>query len=648
MDSYGNHAFGILQEDGQNSFDAYPPGAHPRDMKIVIKYDADARVFRHRDFDTPGMPHCHECDWGIRPDGMECTNTGCPWGCFHNMGYSGKGGMALGSRGMGKALQLLSGTRTVVSTTLADGRYRASVWERISGDWQWRDAPESAERLSSPGTEVSTFEIIELVHQQLVDAPSVVSELQERWFRLLAHGATIEYLLVKGGKQQRFIVSEPSTPELDGSQGEERAMRVDAKVVIIYQGQRLGELRNLHLFLAKGPFPEGHPGWGVAIVKNGKQTISRFTEFPDEIPEGIRKRLFGFCDAVCTAEEPFLKEAETAQHTGYQWSHPTYKAVRRALRDIVRQFVQPFLRAGGERVTEEEQEEAKEILLVFNKALADVPEFGLFGKETTTERRKVTTTPKNYIYLSRLDLENKSYKRGEHAPVAAVVKNPTDRETLVRAVFEHFDPTPVVVEFVENAVVVPPGTPENPGTGRIPWNVAFDPSQAPGLHWVQVSLQDTKFEPLLDDEGQPIRGRRHVYCELEPRRIERQRSGAGDPTDGTGTGGGEGTLGLAAIQWYKKHDLRDTHEAYVDWSQAIAFVNARGRRLTFAREGSKTKRSYWPTVGEVIAERLLEHKASIDAGEKESWSAEEVKNKVVELEALKAKLIRRMVEILGG
>ncbi len=96
MDSYGNHAFGILQEDGQNSFDAYPPGIQPRDMKVVIKYDAGERIFRHRDFDTPGMPHCPECDWGIRTDSMECTNLECPWGCFHNMGYSGKGGMALG------------------------------------------------------------------------------------------------------------------------------------------------------------------------------------------------------------------------------------------------------------------------------------------------------------------------------------------------------------------------------------------------------------------------------------------------------------------------------------------------------------------------------------------------------------------------
>lgn len=647
VDSYNNHAFGILQEDCQNSFDAYAPGTHPRDMKIVIKYDADQRLLRHQDFNTTGMTHCRDCDWGIRAGGVECTNTECAWGCFHNMGYSSKGGTALGSRGMGKALQLLSGSQTVVMTTLPDGRFQASLWDRTSGDWQWRFDEENAKRLSSPGTEIVTNNIVEPVHQQLLDKDAVIAELQERWFRLLSQSAVIEYVLVKDGQQHRYIVREPVLPELDVSQGEDKAQRVDPKVVITYQAERLGELRNLHLFLAKKPFGEEDFRWGIAIVKNGKQTITRFTEFPDEIPESIRKRLYGFCDAICTDAEPFLKEAETAQHTGYQWSHPTWKAVRRELREIVRQFVQPFLRAGGEKVTAAEQEEAKEILAVFNRALADVPEFGFFGKELITVKRKVTTAPKNFIYLSRIDFENRSYNRGERAPVEAVVKNPTDREVMVRAIFEHFDPTPVVVELSEEAVVVPPGTPNDPGTASIPWALTFDPSQAPGIHWIQASLKDVKSEPLLDDESHPIRGRRHIYCEFEPKKIERTRSGGGSPTEGTGTGGGEGSFGLAGIQFFKKPDMNDSLEAYVDMSQAIAFVNIRGRRLEFAREGAKTKRIYWPVVGEVMAEKLLELKAAMDAGEKEQWSAEELKNKIVELQATKSKLVRRMVELLG-
>ena len=145
-----------------------------------------------------------------------------------------------------------------------------------------------------------------------------------------------------------------------------------------------------------------------------------------------------------------------------------------------------------------------------------------------------------------------------------------------------------------------------------------------------------KFEPLLDDEAHPIKGRRHIYCEFEPPKIERRRSGGGAQTDGTGTGGGEGSFGLAGIQWFKKPEMKDTLEAYVDMSQAIAFVNIRGRRLEFAREGARSKRIYWPVAGEVIAEKLLELKAAMDAGEKEQWNAEEVKNKIVELESRRA------------
>ncbi len=648
VDSYDNHAFGILQEDGQNSFDAYPPATHPKDMKVVIRYDADERQLQHRDFRTTGMPHCRECKWGIRDNKVECTNTECSWGCYHNMGYTGKGGTALGSRGMGKALQLLAGTRTIVKTTLPDGRFQASLWERASGDWQWRFAPEFAKRLTSPGMEVITYITSDPVHEQLLDHREVIAELQERWFRLLSQGAKIIYLLVKDGRQKRFVVREPSFPPLDTSQGEDKARRVDPKIVVTYQGKRLGELRNLHLFLAKKPFPERDRTWGIAIVKNGKQTITRFISFPEEIPEGVRKRLFGYCDAMCTAEEPFLKDAETAQHTGYQWSHTTYRSVRRALREIVRQFVQPFLRAGGKRVTAKEQAEAKEILAIFNKALADVPDFSFFGKEMIAQKRRIVITLKDYVYLSRLEFENRSYRRGDRVSVEAVIKNPTERELLVRTVFEHFDPTPVVVEFAEDAIILPPGTPETPGTRSVSWQLTLEPTQAPGIHWIQVSLQDATFEPLVDNEEHPIRGRRSIYCELQPKKILRTRSGAGDPTEGTGTGGGEGAFGLAAIQWFKKPDMRDALEAYVDMSQAIAFVNARGRRLEFARKGSKSKRVCWPVVGEVIAEKILELKAALDAGEKEQWSAEEVKDKIVELETMKAKLVRRMVELLGG
>nr|WP_276976860.1 hypothetical protein [Ferrimicrobium acidiphilum] len=650
VDSYGNHAFGILQEDCQNSFDAYSSGADPREMKVIIHYDAQTRRLSHRDFGTLGMAHCRHCAWGILPNGQECTNTDCPWGCFHNMGYSGKGGANLGSRGMGKSLHLLAGTRTFVRTTLPDGKSQASVWEREAGgkDWRWRLAAEPAKPLSCPGTEFVTEGIIGPVNDQLLEVSEVVAELQDRWFRLLSQGATIEYIVSKGGPPERHLVREPAPPPLDESQGVEKATRVDPEVVVTYQGTRLGALRNLHVFMAKEPFPEGSRRAGIAIVKNGKQTLQRFVDFPEDIPDSIRARIFGYCDAECTAAEPFLREAENAQHTGYQWSHPTYKAVRRVLRDVAKQFSAPFLRAGGERVTEAEQTEARDILDLFNKALGDVPEFGFFGKESTfPSRHKILTSTKNYIYLSRLDFENKSYKRGEKATVSAVLKNPTPKTVSVTTVFQHFDPTPIVVQLTPDSAIVPSGTPESPGTATTSFQVFFDPSQAPGIHWVQVALQDVTSAALLDDEGQPIIARRHIYCEFEPRKLTRTRSGTGQATSGQGTGGGEGSLGLSGLQYFKKPEMRDSMEVYIDQTQAVVFINLKGRRFEFAREGAKSKRIYWPVAGELISEELLKLKAQLDAGEREQWTAEEVKNEVLELEAGKAKLVRRMVELAG-
>lgn len=647
VDSYNNHAFGILQENCQNSFDAFPSDTQHKDMKIIIKYDADKRILTHQDFNTSGMTHCNECNWGIKSDESVCLNPKCSWGTFHNMGFSGKGNLELGSRGMGKSLQLLAGSKTIVITTLSDGESQASIWDKESGDWRWRLAPEEVKELSSPGTEIITTEIIQPVHEQLIDSNSVVKQIQQQWFRLLSQGVTIEYILTKGGEKQRHIVPKLHFPEIDSSQEDEKAKRFDPKVIITYKGEKVGELHNLTLYLTKKEFSEEDPLQGIAIIKNGKQTITWYNDFPSEIPESIRRRIFGFCDAFCSNEEPFLKVAETSQHTGYQWSHPIWKATRTQLREIVKQFVQPFLRTGGERVTEAEQEEGKEILTVFNQALKFVPEFSLFGKELTTTSKSIETTTRDYIYLSRIDFDNRTYKRGEKVQIDAVIKNPTNHESIVITNFQHFDPTPVVVEFSEESAVVPPGTPDEPGTKNVEWELLLDPSQAPGLHWIQVYLKNYESAPLVDKEGNPIKGRRHIYCELEPKKIERHRSGTGEPREGTGKGGGDGEYGLADILIIKRKELSDSLEAYIDPAQGIAFFNLYGRRVDFARRNLKSKRSSWPIIGEVIAEKLLELKASSDAGEKEQWNSEELKNKVLELEQNKAKLVRKMAEILG-
>src|SRR5207247_9081599 len=182
------HATGLLQEMAQNSFDAYAPGTAMKDMRILIRYDADARVLTWRDLGTRGMPHCEECTWGERPDGKPCVSSRCSWGAFHNMGYSVKdGALALGSRGMGKALTLLAGSKTIVRTSLPDGTRMASEWEKKE-DWLWRNAPELIAELSAPGTEIETSGVVDAVHETLIRLAAAVAELRERWLRPLEEG----------------------------------------------------------------------------------------------------------------------------------------------------------------------------------------------------------------------------------------------------------------------------------------------------------------------------------------------------------------------------------------------------------------------------------------------------------------------------
>jgi hypothetical protein len=631
------HAAGLLQEMAQNSFDAYPPGTKMKDTRIVIRYDADARVLMWRDYDTRGMPHCGECTWGERSDGKPCVSSKCSWGAFHNMGYSVKdGAFALGSRGMGKALMLLAGNKTIVRTTLPDGTQMASEWEKKE-DWLWRNAPELKKELTPPGTEIETDGVVDAVHESLIKFDGVVSELQERWFRPLEQGAQITYVLVKGGEKYRREVTAPRWPPLDTSQGEAKPKTILPKVVVKFYGEVLGELRDVHLFMAKQPFDPEDPTWGIAIVKNDKQTITRFRDFPPEIPDEIRRRIFGWCNAVCTEEKPFLRAAENSTHNNYIVSDTVYvyKAVKKELRTISRRLAEPFLGAGGEKVTEKEADEGKELLVMLNEALAAVPEFNLFGPgldpppPPPVERR-------DYIYLSRVVFEKRSYTRGEHVAVKAVIKNPTPNEVFVRANFEHYDPTPVVVGNHDDGTIIMPGTADDPATKEVGWDLAIDPTLAPGIHWIQVSLADVKEQPLRTKEGDEIKARHWLYVEVEPPTIARDRK--------MGEGGAKG---FNNYQWFKKRELAETFEAYIDMSQMAAFVNRCGKRLEYAIQTSKSKRAYAPMIAQLVGEKIVEELLERDLNAKDAWKADEVRKAVLRLEGNRARFVREMIRVVN-
>lgn len=646
VDEYPNHAYGILQEDAQNGFDAYPEKALPKEMKLQFKYDADKRIFSYQDFKTDGMGPCSECEWGIRSDGTPCINKECDWGGYHNIAYSKKPRFSLGSRGMGKSLRIEGGTKTVVNTTLPDGRSMASVWQVIDGDWKWRESPEDTVELSQPGTRITTYGIKEEIHKELIQQKKIVQQLQEKWFRLIDQGAEIQYILIKNSKMKRKIVPKMRYPPVEKSEKEKPTSMKKRRVVIKPYGRRVGELSNLEIYLAKEPFDDEDPRHGIAIVKNGKQTITRYNQFPTDIPENIRRRIFGHVDADCR-KEPFLNDAENSTHTGYKYTHPTWKAVRSQLNKIVKEFSQPFIKAGGERVTAKEQREAQEILVIINKALSEIPELQIFGLRGEGPSGSVEPKPKSHPYISRLEPSNKRFNQGDTINAKAVVKNPLKKEIVTRIEFNFFDPTPVVIRDKSSSLLLLKGAPENPRTLEEKWAIEVDDSMVPGIHWIQAELKNKDNNPILNDKGKPERVRASVHIEQDPETIHRRpRRGTGTKKKTGDIRGGTGDGGLANLQWFKKPDNPDL-EAIVEMARAYAFVNRFGRRYQFLLEGSKKKTTPWLAVGEVIAEKLIEKKTEFDIEEgEENWLAEDVKSKLKEIEDTKIKFLKAFMEAI--
>ena len=104
-------------------------------------------------------------------------------------------------------------------------------------------------------------------------------QIQERWFRMIDQGAEIQFIVEKNGEKKRKIVPKLKRPALDESQGLSNAKKALTTSIVKLHGKRIGELRNLELCIAKNEFDENDKHWGIALLKNGKQCITRFNDF---------------------------------------------------------------------------------------------------------------------------------------------------------------------------------------------------------------------------------------------------------------------------------------------------------------------------------------------------------------------------------
>jgi hypothetical protein len=150
-----------------------------------------------------------------------------------------------------------------------------------------------------------------------------------------------------------------------------------------------------------------------------------------------------------------------------------------------------------------------------------------------------------------------------------------------------------------------------------------------------VALQTVDGKPLTDKEGSPIQLGHWLYVEVEPPVI-------------TKSGGGEGaSSGFNNYQWFKRPDLADSYEAWIDPTQMAAFVNRKGRRLEYFATSAKSKRAYWPVVAELVGEKIVEHLLEREMTTKDTWKTDEVRKVVGDLEKARTKLVREMVRLVA-
>jgi len=625
-EEYENRAMGLIQELGQNSFDAYPEDKDPKKMKILIKYDGAKRILSWRDFNSTGMGHCSECEWGKVSNTKRCKNKSCDWGMYHNIARSGKGGAKLGSRGLGKSLPLQSGSEVRVLTKTLDGKAMSSVWKKrqISNEedeWHWRhDLSSKPDKWNQSGTEIRIYGLKAEIHDSFVDLEWCIKEIQNRWRKMLEKGAKITYTLNMKGKKTRKTINPLSIPKLRKPIGSSQNP-VIIPAEFVKDGRKIiGEMRNITIGLVSEGFDESDVRYGIALVKNGVQTIDILRDLSGwrKFPEEIKYNIFGSVDIICTPERPFLNLAEKATHTGYR-DHAYYSHVKRQINERIKKFLEPYVeeirrKRGVKPISKAERKEAKEIKKIWNDILNEVTEVHEFleggggGNESLPQPIEM-----EFPYVSRIEFENRKWNRGESVPIKAVIKNPIPKEKTLNVQWELRDTAPVTIQEKTDSILLKTGESEEPHTIELLWQIDFNSSMVPGMYGVRVSLVDLDGNPFKDDSGDiypKTKMTRVLYLEEDPIIISRKNR--------TGGGRGKGKP-KEIIKDVVPFRNPDEPEDEISFERTLRLIrwNLDGMRYKYMSKSSQyiDKKRKWLPIFEAGASEIAFEKALWDIDE---------------------------------
>jgi len=392
LDNYDiGHARGLIGESAfQNPIDAAYRGILSK-VRINIYVDPENRILKIRDRGTTGMPHCPDCEWGIKDleDGSRqlCENFNhCQWSAFHTLAQEAKVGESLGQRGMGKSLAALAGENgIIIRTKVADqGGENVSMASHFRpredsgiGAWGWVLKPDEAWGDSEdPGTEIQVVGLKDELIADFNNPQKIVDDyILPYWFFSIAQGVELT-LLVKG---HSTIKIGPASVEKMFPPVGPRKKKSWGSLPIKSKRKIVGKIKNLNVFLAEEPLPEELRG--IALVKGGKQVITRLNSFGRNIDRDLQDCLFGWVDTG-----HLLADCEKPDHLGYRLREPLVKRTNETIIEVTRSFLEPFNREKqrDEPVSKKDIEKANQIRDAVNRAFDEVPDFNpwLEGEES--------------------------------------------------------------------------------------------------------------------------------------------------------------------------------------------------------------------------------------------------------------------------
>jgi hypothetical protein len=650
-DDYPSHAKGIFQEAIQNSIDA--KFSEYKNVKITIKYDSKKRILYIRDYGTTGMSHCSKCYWGRRNDSKEeCHESNCNWGNFHYLGGLAKGVGDLGSRGQGKSLLIIAGTKTIIRTKLTNDKSKsgndmcttmASQWIRDQDDWEWELIPEQSMSDSDPaGSEIIIYGVIDEVHEQLIKVDEIIRDISQTWCAAIKKGVQIRYGLIDKTLEKIGVPHYPS-PVTD-SKGKP-VKKFISVLPVTYHGQLVGDLHDVTIYLADEPVPEGIRG--IALIKKGNQVITRITEWGRKNRRELQDRVYGWANYDCSPAKPFLCACEKPTHRGFT-PHPHYTKVHDILQNKVEDFLSPYEKEMFKpRLTSKDKKRAQQNLDIIKKALDEVGDFNPWSGFDEISVKKKERIPPSNPYISQIDLDKTFYQYNQTAHVKITILNPTsDYQKWVHLTVEALDKGLSQLakwEFPPQKLpILNPATEEKKGRIVVEMDIPISSDFGEGKNFIRCTLKNNPVSVTQQNNEQSSSeekifdsGSHSLWVAMEPDHFQRKLPSGGTSGEGTNSGNINDLVPITVP------DIDPVqNEVYPIWSEGEIWFYTYGARvrLVYETQPRAADSIIYELVAEAISEQRL--KNIIELSSQNSYDKEQLLEQYRSIDEMRKKFLR--------